>query len=120
MITAYLYPRCGTCRKAKKWLEERGIPFREIHIVENPPGKEEIRELWQKSGQPLKAFFNTSGEKYRELNLKERLPGMSEEEQLELLASDGKLLKRPILTDGEQVTVGFREDLFDRVWGGRV
>lgn len=115
-IVMYWYPRCGTCRKAKKYLEERGVPFEERHIVDQPPGREELKDLVQKSGLPVRKFFNTCGKKYRELNLKEKLKTMSDEEMLDLLASDGMLLKRPIVTDGERVTVGFREDQFEENW----
>ncbi|PWA12019.1 hypothetical protein DCC39_08015 [Pueribacillus theae] len=115
-LTFYWYPKCGTCRKAKKWLEENGIDFNEVHIVENPPSKEQLKDLFEKSGLELKKFFNTSGMKYRELGLKDRLKTASEEEMLELLASDGMLIKRPIATDGNNVTVGFKEDLYEKAW----
>ncbi|MCY7784098.1 arsenate reductase family protein [Bacillus sp. FSL H8-0515] len=115
-LTFYWYPKCGTCRKAKKWLEEHGKDINEIHIAEQPPSKEELKALYEKSGLDLKKFFNTSGMKYRELNLKEKLYHMSEDEQLELLASDGMLIKRPLTTDGEKVTVGFKEDQFEENW----
>ncbi|WP_339203214.1 arsenate reductase family protein [Bacillus sp. FSL K6-1366] len=115
-LTFYWYPKCGTCRKAKKWLEENGKEINEIHIAEQPPSKEELKALYEKSGLDLKKFFNTSGMKYRELNLKEKLYHMSEDEQLELLASDGMLIKRPLTTDGEKVTVGFKEDQFEENW----
>ncbi|WP_375004474.1 arsenate reductase family protein [Bacillus velezensis] len=115
-LNFYWYPKCGTCRNAKKWLEDRGKEINEIHITEETPSKEEIKDLYEKSGLELKKFFNTSGMKYRELNLKEKLYHMSEDEQLELLASDGMLLKRPITTDGEKVTVGFKEDQFEKYW----
>ncbi|AUZ27787.1 arsenate reductase family protein [Bacillus cabrialesii] len=115
-LTFYWYPKCGTCRKAKKWLEEHGKEINEIHIAEQPPSKEELKALYEKSGLELKKFFNTSGMKYRELNLKEKLYHMSEDEQLELLASDGMLIKRPLTTDGEKVTVGFKEDQFEENW----
>ncbi|MDO3660528.1 arsenate reductase family protein [Bacillus sp. C28GYM-DRY-1] len=115
-LTFYWYPKCGTCRKAKKWLEEHGKEINEIHIAEQPPTKEELKALYEKSGLDLKKFFNTSGMKYRELNLKEKLYHMSEDEQLELLASDGMLIKRPLTTDGEKVTVGFKEDQFEENW----
>ncbi|MCY9374138.1 arsenate reductase family protein [Bacillus sp. T17B1] len=115
-LTFYWYPKCGTCRKAKKWLEGHGKEINEIHIAEQPPSKEELKALYEKSGLDLKKFFNTSGMKYRELNLKEKLYHMSEDEQLELLASDGMLIKRPLTTDGEKVTVGFKEDQFEENW----
>ena len=103
------YPKCSTCKKVKKWLEEQGIAFEERHIVENNPTEEELREWHRKSGLPLKRFFNTSGMKYRELELKDKLPTMTEEEQYQLLATDGMLVKRPILISDEQVLVGFKE-----------
>ncbi len=114
-IKAYLYDKCGTCRKAKQWLQQENIPFEEIPIVEAPPSKEELRTIWKNSGLDLKKMFNTSGQFYRELQLKDKLPGMSEEEMLDLLASNGKLIKRPLLVEGSKVTVGFKEDEMN-VW----
>lgn len=103
------YPPCSTCKKAKNWLMEHGIEFSARHIKEQNPTAEEI-SLWQeKSGLELKKFFNTSGMIYRDLGLKDKLPGMSREEQLALLASDGMLVKRPILVTGDTVLVGFKE-----------
>ncbi|KAA6450577.1 arsenate reductase family protein [Bacillus swezeyi] len=112
----YWYPKCGTCRKAKKWLEDHGAEVNGIHIAEEPPSKEKLKQLFENSGLELKKFFNTSGQKYRELGLKDKLQDMSEDEQLELLASDGMLIKRPITTDGRKVTVGFKEDQFKTYW----
>ncbi|MFT0801252.1 arsenate reductase family protein [Bacillus swezeyi] len=112
----YWYPKCGTCRKAKKWLEDHGVEVNGIHIAEEPPNKEKLKQLFENSGLELKKFFNTSGQKYRELGLKDKLQDMSEDEQLELLASDGMLIKRPITTDGRKVTVGFKEDQFKTYW----
>ena len=103
------YPKCSTCKKAKKYLEEHGIEFEDRHIVEENPTKEELAEWIRISGKPVKKFFNTSGMKYRELGLKDKLPQMNEEEQIELLASDGMLVKRPLLIDGEMVMTGFKE-----------
>jgi arsenate reductase len=103
------YPKCTTCQKAKRWLEENHIEFEERHIVEQNPTAEELRTWQAQSGLPLKRFFNTSGMKYRELALKDKLPGMSDEEQLALLASDGMLVKRPLLIADGTVLVGFRE-----------
>jgi len=113
----YWYPQGGTCRKAKKWLDEKGIDYEAVHIVENPPSREELEDLYEKSGLELKKFFNTSGRKYRELGLKDKVKTAPEEELLAILASDGMLLKRPIITDGEKVTVGFNEELFEETWG---
>ncbi|MGN7300554.1 arsenate reductase family protein [Fredinandcohnia aciditolerans] len=115
-LTFYWYPKCGTCRKAKKWLEEHQVTFEDIHIVENPPSKEQLKEMYQKSGLELKKFFNTSGQKYRELGLKDKIGTASEDELLELLASDGMLIKRPLTSDGKKVTVGFNEAQFESTW----
>lgn len=103
------YPKCSTCRRAKKYLEDKGIEFQDRHIVEENPTEEELTEWIRMSGLPVKKFFNTSGMKYKELGLKDRLPGMSDEEQIRLLASDGMLVKRPLLIDGDRVLVGFKE-----------
>ena len=103
------YPPCGTCKKAKKWLEAKGVSFDTRHIKEENPSYEELKEWYARSALPLKRFFNTSGTLYKTLNLKEKLPGMSEEEQLRLLATDGMLVKRPILLKNETVLVGFKE-----------
>ena len=111
------YPRCTTCKKAQKWLDENGVSYNSIHIVEETPSKDELKQLWQVSELPLKKFFNTSGNKYKELGLKDKLATMSEEEQLTLLASDGMLIKRPIVTDGKKVTLGFKESDFVEYWG---
>ena len=109
------YPPCSTCKKAKNWLLEHGIEFTARHIKENNPTAEEI-SLWQeKSGLELKKFFNTSGMIYRNLGLKDKLPAMSREEQLALLASDGMLVKRPILVTGDAVLVGFKEKDWEKL-----
>ncbi|WP_085991436.1 arsenate reductase family protein [Oceanobacillus senegalensis] len=115
-LTFYWYPNCGTCKKAKKWLDENEVNYNAVHIVEETPSKEELLSLIEKSGIPGKKFFNTSGKKYRELNLKEKVKDASTEEMAEMLASDGMLIKRPIVTDGEKVTVGFKEDQFSNSW----
>ena len=109
MLTFICYPKCTTCQKAKKWLEGQGKDFQMRDIKEENPTVEELRLWWQRSGLPLKKFFNTSGLQYKALGLKDQLPGMSEEEQLALLASDGMLVKRPILVGEEVVLVGFKE-----------
>ena len=103
------YPKCSTCMKAKKWLEEKGLEYELRDIRTDNPTAEELKEWHQKSGLPLKRFFNTSGNLYKEVKLKDRLPDMGEEEQFALLASDGMLVKRPILVAGEKVLVGFWE-----------
>ncbi|MGG0656680.1 arsenate reductase family protein [Rummeliibacillus pycnus] len=110
------YPNCTTCRKAQAWLKENDIEFNQQHIVEETPTKEELTKYWKISGLPLKKFFNTSGMKYRELQLKDRLNEMSDDEQLDLLASDGMLIKRPIVTDGQKITLGFKENEFENTW----
>ena len=99
------YPKCSTCQKAKRFLEEQGIEFQQRHIVEQCPTAEELKAWWQASGLPLKRFFNTSGLKYKALKLKEKLPEMPEEEQLALLSTDGMLIKRPILVTDAGVLV---------------
>lgn len=104
------YPKCTTCKKAKKWLVEHKIDFEDRHIVENNPTVEELKEWHTKSALPLKRFFNTSGNKYKELQLKDKLPSMTEEEQFDLLATDGMLVKRPIVVGANHVLVGFNEE----------
>lgn len=103
------YPKCSTCRRAKKYLEEHQVDFEDRHIIDNRPTAEELKEWIGRSGYPIKKFFNTSGMKYRELGLKDKLVNMSEEEQLQLLASDGMLVKRPLLIEDNRILVGFRE-----------
>lgn len=109
------YPKCTTCQKAKKWLETNGVAFTARHIVEEHPTAEELREFHAKSGLPLKRFFNTSGMKYKELQLKDKLPNMTEEEQYELLATDGMLVKRPIIVGDDFAVPGFREAVWEEV-----
>ena len=104
------YPKCTTCQRAKKFLDQRGAEYTERYIHEGNPTVEELRTWQKESGLPLKRFFNTSGQLYRSMGLKDKLPQMSEEEQLEVLASDGMLVKRPILAGDDFVLVGFREE----------
>ena len=112
------YPKCTTCQKAKKWLETENVTFEDRHIVENNPSVEELKKWHKMSGLPLKRFFNTSGMKYKELGLKDRIPQMTEEEQYKLLTTDGMLVKRPILIDDDFVMTGFKEsDWSDRLLG---
>lgn len=103
------YSKCSTCQKAKKWLNEHNIEYTERHIVEDNPTYDELKDWYSKNGLPLKKFFNTSGFLYKEMNLKDKLPIMSEEEQLELLATNGMLVKRPLIIKGDTVLVGFKE-----------
>lgn len=103
------YPKCSTCRKAKKWLDEHNVEYTERHIADEKPTYDELKEWYEKSRLPLKKFFNTSGLLYKEMKLKDKLPSMSEEEQLRLLATNGMLVKRPILVTGDKVLVGFKE-----------
>ena len=109
MILFLEYPRCSTCQKAKKWLDEKKICYEDRNIVEKNPTEDELKKWISKSGLPLKRFFNTSGMKYKEMNLKDRLPSMGEEEQISLLASDGMLVKRPLIVADDYVLTGFRE-----------
>ena len=111
------YPACTTCKKAEKWLEDRKIPVEKRHIKEDNPSEAELRAWHERSGLPLKRFFNTSGLKYKELELSKRLPAMPEEEQLRLLASDGMLVKRPILVGESFVLVGFLEAEWEKALG---
>lgn len=103
------YPKCSTCQNAKKWLDEQEIKYTERHIVDNNPSYEELKEWYNKSGLPLKRFFNTSGLLYNEMQLKDKLPTMNEEEQLKLLATNGMLVKRPLVVNGDMVLIGFKE-----------
>lgn len=103
------YPKCSTCQKAKKWLDEHNIEYMERHIVDDNPTYDELKEWYKKSGLPLKKFFNTSGLLYKEMQLKDKRPKMSEEEQLKLLATNGMLVKRPLVAKGDIVLVGFKE-----------
>ena len=103
------YPKCKTCQKAKKWLDENNIEYTDRHIKEENPSYEELKSWYEKSGLPLKKFFNTSGVLYKSMQLKDKLPDMSDEEQLRLLASDGMLVKRPLVVKCDTVLIGFME-----------
>lgn len=103
------YPKCSTCVKAKKWLEENGVDFESRHIVENNPTKEELKKWITLSGQPIKKFFNTSGILYREMNLKEKVAQNNEDELLDILSTNGMLVKRPLLIGNNAVLIGFKE-----------
>ena len=104
------YPKCSTCQKAKKWLETNKIEFEDRHIVEETPTEKELEKWIQQSGREIKKFFNTSGLKYKELKLKEKLPNMNEQEKIRLLASDGMLIKRPLLISEKGIFIGFKEE----------
>lgn len=111
-----IYPKCSTCQKAVKWLKEHNIEHNVRHIVEQPLTVEEIKTLHERSGENIKKFFNTSGLKYRELNLKDKLPSMTLEECYHLLASDGMLVKRPLAYNDQDLTIGFKEAQYNEKW----
>ena len=115
IISKNQYPSCSTCKKAAKWLKDHDIDIESKHIVETPPTVGELTEWITRSNLPLQKFFNTSGQKYRELNLKNRISTIPEKELIELLASDGKLIKRPLLVTDSQVLVGFNAELWQDV-----
>lgn len=119
MIRFYGYEKCSTCRQARKWLEERQITFQWIDITTSPPSKATLKQILAAGGYPLPALFNRSGELYRTMKIKDRLPQMDEAEAVDLLAKHGKLIKRPIVADphGRRHTVGFDPDRFKVVWG---
>ena len=111
------YPKCTTCQKAVKWLEERGVSYTYRDIKEQNPTYEELKAWYERSGLPLKRFFNTSGLQYKALELKDKLPAMGEEEQLRLLSTDGMLVKRPLLVDDGGVSPGFQEQAWLQILG---
>ncbi len=109
------YPKCSTCQKAKKWLEDNNIEFIDRHIIEEKPTAEELTEWIKQSNQEIKKWFNTSGLKYKALNLKDKLPTFSDEEQLAVLSSDGMLIKRPVLISENQILIGFKEEKWKNI-----
>jgi len=115
-VTLYWYPNCSTCKKAKKSLDEHEITYQLVHLVEETPSEEVLKELIQTSGLEPKKFFNTSGKVYREQNMKEKIKDADLDDMVGYLASNGMLIKRPIVTDGEKVTVGFKEAIFEDTW----
>ena len=115
MVLFLEYPKCSTCQKAKKWLDENGVAYTARHIVEQNPSAEELRDWSQRSGLPLKRFFNTSGLRYKALELKDKLPHMSDEEQFALLATDGMLVKRPLVVGDGFVLAGFKPAEWERL-----
>lgn len=110
------YPKCTTCQKAKKWLDEKGVTYELRDIKENNPSYDELKKWYKHSGLPLKKFFNTSGLLYKSMELKNKLPNMSEDEQLKLLSTDGMLVKRPLLISNDTVLVGFKEKEYEELF----
>ncbi len=115
MITVYCYSRCSTCKKALRWLDDNKVKYALLDIKAEHPDKDALKKYYAESGLPLKRFFNTSGIQYRELELSKKLPGMSEDEQLDLLASDGMLVKRPLVIGDGFVLTGFKEEEWKRL-----
>lgn len=116
MLKLYGYKQCGTCRKAEQFLQQAGIGYEYIDITENPPAAEELAAIVERASVPLNKLFNTSGVQYRELKIKDQLPGLSDQAILVLLAGNGRLIKRPLITDGKRATVGFNAQQFAAVW----
>ena len=116
MVKVYCYSKCTTCRKALKWLDDNKIEYEKLDIKEEHPNDETLRQLHKKSGLPLKRFFNTSGQLYREMELSKKLPNMSEDEMFRLLASDGMLVKRPLLITSDKVLTGFKEETWGEIF----
>jgi len=116
-ITVYQYPKCGTSRKALAWLDGQGIEYKSINLVEKPPSKAKLKDLWKRSGEPIRKLFNTSGESYRSGGFKEKLATMSESDALVALAADGKLIKRPIVDLGDKVLIGFKQEAYESAFG---
>lgn len=112
----YCHPKCSTCKKAEKWLDENQIPYEWINLKEETPDQAILLRLLEQEGRSRKSFFNTSGKRYRELDLKNKVDQMSNQEAAELLSSDGMLLKRPFAIEGDLVTVGFKVDQYQNVW----
>ncbi|MCL6457183.1 MAG: arsenate reductase family protein [Gorillibacterium sp.] len=115
-VTLYGYTKCGTCRNARKWLEAEGVTTEFIDLVETPPTATQLRLFVEQSGLDLSKFFNTSGEVYKQLKLKDKLANLTRDEKISLLSANGKLIKRPIVTDGKRVTVGFKTEEYRKVW----
>ena len=111
MIKLYGYKKCGTCRKAEKHLESKGLSYKFIDITTEPPSERTLKSIIKRSGQPLKAFYNTSGVQYKELDIKNKKSSMSEAEQVSMLSGNGKLIKRPLIDDGKQASVGFKSEV---------
>lgn len=114
MIKVYCYPKCSTCKKALKWLDDKGIKYESLDIKEEHPDRSTIKSLYEKSGLPLKKFFNTSGMLYREMELSKKIPSMTDDEMIDILATDGMLVKRPLLITDKAVIPGFKEDTWNK------
>lgn len=112
----YCYSKCSTCKKAKKWLDEHNVQYNSQDLVVQPPAKEDLLKWLNNSSQSLRYFFNTSGQHYRQQNLKDKLPRMTNEEAAKLLSADGKLIKRPLMVDGDKLTCGFKEEVYAEKW----
>lgn len=117
MTTLFHYPKCSTCRKARRWLDERGVDYELRDLVEDTPSASKLAELHQVSGLPIRKFFNTSGGSYREGGFKDKLPTMTEKQALEALSNDGMLIKRPLLEAGTHVVVGFKPEAYEALFG---
>lgn len=115
-LTVYHLPQCGTCRSALKWLKEHGHEIETVHIMEQPPTVEQLTKMIPQSGLDIRKWFNVSGEVYKQMQLKDKLPAMSREDMIALLASNGKLIKRPVVTDGDKVSVGFKPEQYEEIW----
>ena len=115
-VTVYHYSKCSTCREALKALRSKGYQLELIEIFDQPPNEKELAELIRKSGLPAQKFMNTSGEVYKEMALKDKVKTMSDVDKVKLMSANGRLIKRPIVTDGSKVTVGFREEPFNQTW----
>lgn len=112
----YCYSKCSTCKKAKKWLDEHQVTYEAIDLVETPPTKAELLEFFAKSSRPLRYFFNTSGQDYRRLGLKDQVATLTKEEAAQMMSENGKLIKRPLLVDDHQVTCGFKPEVYEQTW----
>lgn len=119
MIKFYGYKKCSTCRKAESFLQKNKVDFDFIDITEAPPSKAELKKILNASGQPIKKLFNTSGQSYRKMRLKDRVDSMSQQEVFAMMTNNGKLIKRPLAFDGENATIGFREEEYQKVWKQR-
>jgi arsenate reductase len=117
MLQFYGYNKCSTCIKAKKWLEKNQIKYKDIDITENPPSFTILKKLFQNNDYPINKFFNTSGVKYREMKMKDKIKSLSDNELLKILSREGKLIKRPFVFKEDQLTLGFKEEVFKEAWG---